>query len=137
MTGQQVPGLSGISKGVAGFAQAAANGQVSIDPDAVRGVLNKIRGAKDEVAALLRSAAGGVVRADGSFLGANQVGTAMSTKFARRGEGGEHSLHAVLQGYLDELAAAERAIETCTRNYQSRDTGSARRLGAVDTSVDL
>lgn len=104
------------------FKEAAASGQVGIDPDAAHTVLNKIRAGKDAVEALLNGAG---ALANPPKLGDNPVGQAMAAKFVQRADGGGDSYSAALQNLLSQYAAAEQGIVTAMARYHEADQAAA------------
>lgn len=107
------------------FRDAAATGQLGIDPDAAQTVLNKIRAGKDAVESLVRNADH---LATGPKLGANVVGNAMSDKVSQRAEGGDDSYAQALRSLYDQYDQAEQAIITAMSQYQQFDQDSADSL---------
>lgn len=96
------------------FANAAAKGQIGIDPDAAQTVLTKIRKGKDQVEALM-------TRADSlgtpPKLGANEVGTAIARKFSDRANGGTDSYERALSNLHTQYLQVERALVAAIKNY--------------------
>lgn len=104
------------------FKEAAAAGQIGVDPDAAQAVLNKIRTGKDAVEALL-NASGAL--ANPPKLGDNPVGNAMAAKFVQRADGGGDSYAAALQNLLSQYEAAEQGIVTAMSRYHEMDQAAA------------
>ncbi|WP_414941930.1 hypothetical protein [Amycolatopsis sp. cmx-11-51] len=104
------------------FKNAAAQGQVGIDPDAAQTVLNKIRTGKDAVEALLHRA-GDLGQAP--KLGNNPVGNAIAAKVANRADGGGDSYAAALQNLYQQYEAAESGIVTAMARYHEIDQTAA------------
>ncbi|WP_328604938.1 hypothetical protein OG943_33580 [Amycolatopsis sp. NBC_00345] len=104
------------------FKNAAANGQVGIDPDAAQTVLNKIRTGKDAIEALLNSSGS---LAEPPKLGANPVGQAMAAKFVQRADGGGDSYASALKNLLGQYEAAEQGIVTAMAKYHEIDQSAA------------
>lgn len=104
------------------FANAAASGQIGIDPDAARGVLKKIRDGKDYVENLISQSAGlGVA----PKLGANPVGVAIAAKFSDRATGGGDSYSAALRNLHAQYAQIENALVAAISNYHEMDAAAA------------
>ncbi|MFO7193095.1 hypothetical protein [Thermocrispum sp.] len=104
------------------FARAAAEGQIGIDPDAARTVLNKIRAGKDEVEDLLRAVDELNVQPK---LGANPVGTAMARKSANRAAGSEDSYEQALRNLHAHYEKVERALVAAIENYEEMEAAGA------------
>ncbi|WP_344862970.1 hypothetical protein [Amycolatopsis ultiminotia] len=104
------------------FKNAAARGQVGIDPDAAQTVLNKIRTGKDAIETLLNSAG---TLAQPPKLGKNPVGTAMAAKFVQRADGGGDSYSSALRNLLGQYQAAEEGIVTAMSRYHEIDQSAA------------
>jgi hypothetical protein len=107
----------------AAFRNAAATGQVGIDPDAAQTVLNKIRTGKDTVEQLLHNAGNLAVR---PRLGDNPVGHAIAAKVSQRADGGGESYAQALRNLYTQYDQAEQAIITAMSRYQDFDADSAR-----------
>ncbi|MGH3517069.1 MAG: hypothetical protein ACRDQ7_06545 [Haloechinothrix sp.] len=104
------------------FLNAAATGEIGIDPDAAQTVLNKIRTGKDSVENLIMNASGlGVA----PRLGANPVGEAMAMKFSDRASGGGDSYLQALRNLYTQYDQVESAIVVAIRNYDDMDTAAA------------
>ncbi|MBN6035093.1 MULTISPECIES: hypothetical protein [unclassified Amycolatopsis] len=99
----------------AAFRNAAATGQVGVDPDAAQTVLNKIRTGKDAVEALLSGAG---TLAEPPKLGANPVGQAIAAKVSDRAQGGGDSYATALQNLLYQYEQAEQGILAAMKHYQ-------------------
>ncbi|PRX50525.1 hypothetical protein B0I33_102647 [Prauserella shujinwangii] len=106
----------------AAFRNAAATGQVGVDPDAAQGVLSKIRKGKDSIEALLRDAGS---LAQPPRLGANPVGHAISAKFSDRAAGSGDSYAQALRNLYAEYDQAEQAILTAMSRYEDFDQSAA------------
>ncbi|MGH3451932.1 MAG: hypothetical protein ACRDQW_14695 [Haloechinothrix sp.] len=106
----------------AAFMNAAATGELGIDPDAAQTVLNKIRTGKDQVENLIARAGGLGVQ---PRLGANPVGEAMAMKFSDRASGGGDSYVHALHNLHLQYEQIERALVTAIRNYDEMDTAAA------------
>ncbi|MFC4003964.1 hypothetical protein ACFS2C_09375 [Prauserella oleivorans] len=106
----------------AAFRNAAATGQVGVDPDAAQAVLSKIRAGKDTVEALLRDAG---ALATPPKLGANPVGNAIAAKFSDRASGGGDSYAEALQNLYAQYDHAEHAITTAMSRYHEIDEAGA------------
>jgi hypothetical protein len=106
----------------AAFRNAAATGQVGVDPDAAQAVLSKIRRGKDAVAALLHSAGS---LATPPRLGANPVGHAIAAKFSDRAAGGGDSYEQALRNLHTQYDDAEQAITMAMSRYHEFDQASA------------
>jgi hypothetical protein len=104
------------------FRNAAAAGQVGVDPDAAQAVLKKIRTGKDTVEALLH---GSSSLAEAPRLGANPVGQAISAKFSERAEGGGDSYATALRNLYHQYEQAEQGILTAMARYQEMDRSAA------------
>lgn len=102
----------------AAFRNAAATGQVGVDPEAAHAVLGKIRRGKDQVEALLNDA--GFLAAPPK-VGANPVGNAMAAKFSDRAAGGGDSYAQALRNLYNNYANAEQAILLAMRHYEEQD----------------
>lgn len=98
----------------AAFANAAATGQIGIDPDEAQTVLNKIRSGKDQVDDLITQsgALGAAPR-----LGANPVGNAIAAKYSDRANGGNDSYVAALRNLRAQYESVEGAIVAAIKNY--------------------
>lgn len=107
----------------AAFRNAAATGQVGIDPDAAHTVLNKIRTGKDTVEHLLHNAGNLAVQ---PRLGDNPVGHAIAAKVSERADGGAESYAQALRNLYTQYDQAEQAIITAMSRYQDFDADSAR-----------
>jgi hypothetical protein len=107
----------------AAFRNAAATGQVGIDPDAAQTVLNKIRTGKDTVEQLLHNAGNLAVQ---PRLGDNPVGHAIAAKVSDRADGGGESYAQALRNLYTQYDQAEQAIITAMSRYQDFDADSAR-----------
>lgn len=103
----------------AAFANAAATGEIGIDPDAAQAVLAKIRSGKDAVENLIAKA--GHLGSEPK-LGANPVGQAMAAKFSDRAAGGGDSYVQALRNLHAQYDQVERAIVTAMRNYDELET---------------
>lgn len=106
----------------AAFRNAAARGQIGIDPDAAQTVLNKIRTGKDSIEALLRDTG---FLASPPKLGANPVGQAIAEKFSDRAAGAGDSYAQALRNLYTQYEDAEQAIMTAMSRYQDFDQASA------------
>ncbi|WP_199431559.1 hypothetical protein [Qaidamihabitans albus] len=106
----------------AAFRNAAATGQVGVDPDAAQTVLSKIRTGKDAVEALLRNAD---ALAAPPKIGANPVGQAMSAKFSDRADGSRDSYAQALRNLYTQYDQAEQAIVTAMSRYHEIDQAGA------------
>ncbi|EHR53159.1 hypothetical protein SacmaDRAFT_4989 [Saccharomonospora marina XMU15] len=106
----------------AAFRNAAATGQVGIDPDAAQAVLSKIRTGKDTVEDLLRNADN---LAAPPRLGANPVGQAIAAKFSDRASGAGDSYAQALRNLYAQYDHAEQAIVTAMNRYHEFDRASA------------
>ncbi|MEU6643271.1 hypothetical protein ABZ863_12050 [Saccharomonospora sp. NPDC046836] len=106
----------------AAFRNAAATGQVGVDPDAAQAVLNKIRTGKDLVEALLGNAAS---LAAPPRLGANPIGNAIAAKFSERADGGGDSYAQALHNLYTQYEQAEQAIMTAMSRYHEIDQAGA------------
>jgi hypothetical protein len=103
------------------FAQAAASGQIGIDPSSARTVLSKIRTGKDHVEALIRSSAG---LGAAPKLGANAVGTAIAAKFSDRAVGGGDSYEQALKNLHAQYDQVEKALVAAIQNYEEMEAAS-------------
>lgn len=101
------------------FMNAAATGEIGIDPDAAQTVLNKIRLGKDAVENLMAKA--GHLGTEPK-LGANPVGQAMADKFADRAAGGGDSYLQALRNLHSQYDQVERAIVSAMRNYDEMES---------------
>ncbi|TCP56738.1 hypothetical protein EV191_101684 [Tamaricihabitans halophyticus] len=113
--------------GAVGFANAAAGGQVSINPDEAQTALAKIRSGKDTVNELLTKASR---LNEQPQLGANQVGNAMATKMATRADGAGSYTDALRKLY-GQYQKAEEGLVTAMQNYQSNEQDGARQFGGL------
>jgi hypothetical protein len=113
------------SADAAAFRNAAANGQLSVDPDAAQIVLNKVRTGKDTVYGLLRDAG---ALAEAPKLGANPVGQAISEKFSQRADGGGDSYAQALNNLHAQYEWAEQAIVNAMSHYKQTDQATAEAL---------
>lgn len=105
------------------FANAAATGQIGIDPDAAQTVLNKIRTGKDQVDNLIsQSASLGVA----PRLGANPVGTAIAAKYSDRANGGGDSYAQALRNLRAQYEEVENALVTAIRNYDAMEAAGVQ-----------
>lgn len=104
------------------FMNAAATGEIGIDPDAAQTVLSKIRTGKDSVENLIARATGLGVEPK---LGANPVGEAMAVKFSDRAAGGGHSYVQALRNLYFQYDQVEKAIVAAIRNYDEIDSAAA------------
>lgn len=127
--------LGDVVSGMDTFLKAANNHEVwiggqgvQVDVHLIEGVLQRISDAKDEIDSLLVAEDTTVSTGPVSFLGANPVGEGMSQKFARRSNGDQYSMFAVLKTYRDQLDKAEQAVRMSLRDYQSADQDGAHRL---------
>ncbi|RZQ61636.1 hypothetical protein [Amycolatopsis suaedae] len=109
----------------AAFRNAAATGQVGLDPDAAQTVLKKIRTGKDAVETLLRNAG---ALAEPPKLGANPVGNAMAAKVSQRADGGGDSYAAALQNLYTQYDQAEQGIIQAMAHYQNFEQDTADSL---------
>ncbi|MDV6011418.1 hypothetical protein [Haloechinothrix sp. LS1_15] len=109
----------------AAFMEAAASGEIGIDPDAAQAVLSKIRAGKDAVESLIsRTAEVGVL----PQLGANPVGEAMSAKYADRASGYGDSYLQALRNLHAQYEQVEQAINAAIRNYDEMESATAASL---------
>jgi hypothetical protein len=104
------------------FKNAAAQGQVGIDPDAAQTVLNKIRVGKDAIESLM-NCSGDLAQAP--KLGNNPVGHAIAAKVAGRADGGGDSYAAALRNLFQQYEAAEQGIVTAMARYHEIDQTAA------------
>lgn len=116
------------SADAAAFRNAAANGQVGIDPDAAHTVLNKIRNGKDVVESLLGDSA---ALATSPRIGANPVGNAIAAKFSDRATGGNDSYGDALRNLYTQYEQAEQAIMTAMSRYTDVDQAGAEPFGGL------
>lgn len=127
--------LGDVIPGVDKFLNAATAGKVwidgkgiKVDTVAITEALDRIQDAEDQIDALLAaSAAGGGTRLSTPF-GSNPVGRGMAEKFARRSNGDQYSLTAVLQSYRDQLDKAGRALHASLRDYVAAEVDGATRF---------
>lgn len=106
----------------AAFRNAAATGQIGIDPDAAQTVLTKIRNGKDMIERLLSDAPS---LAAPPRIGANPVGNAIAAKFSDRAAGGGDSYGQALRNLYDQYDQAEQAITTAMSRYHEIDQAGA------------
>lgn len=106
----------------AAFRDAAATGQVGVDPDAAQGVLTKIRTGKDHIETLLQQAD---ALAAPPKVGANPVGYALAAKFSDRARGGGDSYALALENLYAQYDQAEQAIVTAMSRYEEIDQAGA------------
>lgn len=106
----------------AAFRNAAATGEIGIDPDSAQAVLSKIRAGKDNVEALLAEAGALAVP---PRIGANPVGNAMAAKFSDRAAGAGDSYAQALRNLYAQYAHAEQALTTAISRYEEIDQASA------------
>lgn len=104
------------------FKNAAAQGQVAIDPDAAQTVLNKIRVGKDAIESLMNRSGD---LGQPPKLGNNPVGHAIAAKVAGRADGGGDSYAAALQNLFQQYEAAEQGIVTAMARYHEIDQTAA------------
>lgn len=104
------------------FMNAAATGEIGIDPDAAQTVLTKIRTGKDSVENLMAQAS--ALGAEPK-LGANPVGQAMAMKFSDRAAGGGDSYVQALRNLYFHYDQVEQAIVAAIRNYDEMDSAAA------------
>lgn len=109
----------------AAFREAAAKGQVGLDPDAAQAVLKKIRTGKDAVAALLDNTG---FLATSPKLGANPVGEAIANKFAERAAGMNDSYAQALRNLYTQYDEAEHALVEAMSRYDEFDSSTAQSL---------
>ncbi|WP_018683843.1 hypothetical protein [Actinokineospora enzanensis] len=112
-----------VGSAVTDFVSAAAEGSVSIDPDAAQAALAEIGNVKAEITTLLFSGSSGI-RAHVE-LGANPVGEAMAKKSVDRMSGSDDSLMAVMALLRDQTEQAETALKQAIANYRHTETDNA------------
>lgn len=109
----------------AAFMEAAATGEIGLDPDAAQAVLKKIRSGKDAVDDLITKASDVGVAPQ---LGANPVGDAMAAKYADRAGGYGDSYLQALRNLRAQYEQVESAINSAIRNYEEMEADTAAEL---------
>jgi hypothetical protein len=117
--------MGNSSGDAAAFRAAAVSGQLGVDPDAAQAVLKKIRTGKDSVENLLNKAGS---LAEPPKLGANPVGDAIASKFARRADGGGNSYAQALKNLYTQYEQAEQAIVAAMSHYHQMEQEASEAL---------